>query len=134
MKRKNEEMQGELSNLRQLYDFLRLKPEQEALEILRRIRAIDPGTTPSQHIQELTASVRHGDILAQPSNPPLAEHQPASVTLPPIRMALDTLYQDPRSMSSANSLPFPTGILAGSSHGPINQKRRNTSKTAVSAR
>jgi hypothetical protein len=36
MKRKNEEMQGELSNLRQLYDFLRLRPEYEAIEVLKR--------------------------------------------------------------------------------------------------
>ncbi|KAJ4377619.1 hypothetical protein N0V83_000446 [Neocucurbitaria cava] len=53
MKRKNEEMQGELSNLRQLYDFLRLRPEQEAMEIMRRIRANPPNTSPSQRIQEL---------------------------------------------------------------------------------
>ncbi|KAJ4293412.1 hypothetical protein N0V90_008695 [Kalmusia sp. IMI 367209] len=64
MKRKNEEMQGELSNLRHLYDMLRFRPEPEALAILHKIRAESPDTSPSQRIQNLTDFVRN-----DPSNP-----------------------------------------------------------------
>jgi len=134
MKRKNEEMQGELSNLRQLYDFLRLRPEQEALEILRRIRSNPSETTPTQRIQELADFVRHGDLLIQPSFRLPAQHRSHSgnsMTLPPLRMALDSSSSDPNVYS--HSLPFPS-ILSMGSEGPSPQRRRHTSDADVSAR
>jgi hypothetical protein len=134
MKRKNEEMQGELSNLRQLYDFLRLRPEQEALEILRRIRSNPSETTPTQRIQELADFVRHGDLLIQPSFRLPAQHRSHSgnsMTLPPLRMALDSSSSDPNGYS--RSLPFPS-ILSMGSEGPSPQRRRHTSDADVSAR
>ena len=127
MKRKNEEMQGELSNLRQLYDFLRLRPEQEALEILRRIRTNPIGTSPTQRIQELADFVRHGDLPAHvPSispSPSLGE----SVTLPPIRMALGG--SDSNFFSSGYPLHY--GLPPD---GPSSQRRRHASDADVSAR
>ncbi|KAJ4330572.1 hypothetical protein N0V87_009878 [Didymella glomerata] len=72
MKRKNEEMQGELSNLRQLYDFLRLRPEHEAMEILKRIRSSSPDLPPSQRIQEL-ADFFHSSAVKD-RNKPFAEN------------------------------------------------------------
>ena len=135
MKRKNEEMQGELSNLRQLYDFLRLRPEQEALEILRRIRNHTPGVTSStQHIQELADFVRHGDLLIQPTINLPAQHcsNPGNaITLPPLRMALDSPNSDPYIYP--HSLPMP-GIFSVSPECPTPQRRRRTSDANVSAR
>ncbi|CAO2647272.1 Nn.00g081940.m01.CDS01 [Neocucurbitaria sp. VM-36] len=132
MKRKNEEMQGELSNLRQLYDFLRLRPEQEAMEIMRRIRANPPNTSPSQRIQELADFVRHGDLLIQhqsTATPSTFSNVPGqSVTLPPLRLALES----PSNLDSHN-LPFP-GILSMGSDGPTSQRRRCTPDVDVSAR
>jgi hypothetical protein len=129
MKRKNEEMQGELSNLRQLYDFLRVRPEQEAMEILRRIRANPADTPPSQRIQELADFVRHGDPLNQtPSYPPPSPYlhdNARSVTLPPIRLALDP--------SSDLHASFP-GILSMDMDGPMAQRRRHVSDVDVSSR
>lgn len=125
MKRKNEEMQGELSNLRQLYDFLRLRPEHEAFEILRRIRSNSPDVSPSQRIQELADFVRHGDLpLQRPlrTSPSSGFEREAShpVTLPPLRQALDS----PSAMESYN-LPFP-GIIPMGFDGPATQRRRHT--------
>jgi hypothetical protein len=134
MKRKNEEMQGELSNLRQLYDYLRLRPEQEALEILRRIRSNASPTTPTQRIQELADFVRHGDLLIQPSFRIPGQHRSNSgnsVTLPPLRMALDSSSSDPNAYS--HCLPFPS-ILSMGSEGPTPQRRRHISDADVSAR
>jgi hypothetical protein len=129
MKRKNEEMQGELSNLRQLYDFLRLRPEHEALEILRRIRTNPPDTSPSRRIQEVADFARQGDIV-QPSYSPLTS-RPADLghplTLPPLRIALDPRGSDPIH------LPFPS-ITSLSPEGPASQRRRYTSETDGSAR
>jgi hypothetical protein len=129
MKRKNEEMQGELSNLRQLYDFLRLRPEHEAMEILRRIRANPINTPPSQRIQELAEFVRHGDPLNQtPSYPPPSpyQHDPGrAVTLPPIRLALDS--------SADLDAPFP-GMLPMGMDGPMSQRRRHVSDVDGSTR
>lgn len=132
MKRKNEEMQGELSNLRQLYDFLRLRPEQEAMEILRRIRATSPDASPSQRIQQLADFVRHGDILIQnpPHSPPSPYQQDNDkpLTLPSIRLALDT-----PSNLDMQSLPFP-GILSFGLEGPASQRRRYGSDVDVPVR
>lgn len=131
MKRKNEEMQGELSNLRQLYDFLRLRPEEEAMEILRRIRANPPDVSPSQRIQELADFVRHGH-LPIPKNsqysPPMYHTDPGQITLPSLRIALDS----PSSLDS-HHLPFP-GILSMASDGPVSQRRRYNSDANISAR
>ncbi|KAF2851922.1 hypothetical protein T440DRAFT_516896 [Plenodomus tracheiphilus IPT5] len=132
MKRKNEEMQGELSNLRQLYDFLRLRPEHEAMEILRRIRDNPAETSPSQRIQELANFVRHGNLLdpqhTHSSPPPFPREHGQSVTLPSLRLALDA----PSNMDS-HRLPFP-GILSMGVDGPASQRRRFASDTDVSAR
>lgn len=132
MKRKNEEMQGELSNLRQLYDFLRLRPEQEAVDILMRIRAKSPETSPTQRIQELADFVRHGDLLMQQQQhtlPPSYLRDPTvSVTLPPLRLALE-----PTSQVDPLTLPFP-GIFSPESEGPSSQRRRYASDADVSAR
>jgi hypothetical protein len=125
MKRKNEEMQGELSNLRQLYDFLRLRPEHEAMDILKRIRSNSPDVSSSQRIQELADLVRHGDLLIQQplQTPPGRnfERDPLhSVTLPPLRQALDS----PESLESY-SLPYST-IFPMGFDGPANQRRKHT--------
>lgn len=132
MKRKNEEMQGELSNLRQLYDFLRLRPEQEAMEILRRIRNNPSDDSPSQHIQELANFVHHGNLVCQqqthslPSRYPHDHGQP--VTLPSLRLALDA-----PSNFDAHRLPFP-GISSMGVEGPTSQRRRYASDSDVTAR
>ncbi|KAF2626280.1 hypothetical protein BU25DRAFT_440684 [Macroventuria anomochaeta] len=125
MKRKNEEMQGELSNLRQLYDFLRLRPAHEAMEILKRIRANSPDVPPSQHIQELADFVRQGDLLIQQPlhTPPLSnpDRDPTHpVTLPSLRQALDS----PGALEPCNLLypsMYPMGL-----DGPATQRRRHT--------
>jgi hypothetical protein len=135
MKRKNEEMQGELINLRQLYDFLRLRPEQEAMEILRRIRANPPDTSPSQRIQELADYVRHGDsplpeqyLFHKPS--PFENDVGKPVTLPSIRLALDS----PNNLDS-HVLPFPGRLsLPMGMEGPMAQRPRYASDVDVSAR
>ncbi|KAH7079542.1 hypothetical protein FB567DRAFT_124351 [Paraphoma chrysanthemicola] len=132
MKRKNEEMQGELSNLRQLYDFLRLRPEQEAMEILRRIRETSPESSPSQHIQQLADFVRHGELPAPKSSqsPPSPYHREHSqpLTLPSIRFALDA----PSNMDMQN-LPYP-GILSFGMEGPAPQRRKYGSDADLSVR
>jgi hypothetical protein len=136
MKRKNEEMQGELFNLRQLYDFLRLRPEQEAMEVLRRIRANPPNTSPSQRIQELADYVRHGDSHLSEhcffQTPPPFEHDIGKkpVTLPSIRLALDS----PNNLDS-HVLPFPARLsLPMGMEGPTTQRPRYASDVDVSAR
>jgi hypothetical protein len=137
MKRKNEEMQGELLNLRQLYDFLRFRPEQEAQEILKRIRSDPSDVTPSQRIQELADLVRHGDLPIH--QPPHASPSPTKsdlVTLPPLRMALGAVIDpgnaDPSPLS--NNLPFPSSFLSTDMQGPTSQRRRHASDADVSAR
>jgi hypothetical protein len=133
MKRKNEEMQGELSNLRQLYDFLRLRPEHDAMEVLRRIRANPADTPASQRIQELADFVRHGDSPGrQTCFPPPSPYQHdlgKSVTLPPIRLALDS----PSSSLDSHSLAFPS-MMSIRIDGPASQRRRHASDVDVSAR
>ncbi|KAJ4373532.1 hypothetical protein N0V86_007673 [Didymella sp. IMI 355093] len=125
MKRKNEEMQGELSNLRQLYDFLRLRPEHEAMDILKRIRSNSPDVSSSQRIQELADFVRHGDpLIQQPLQTPPGsslERDPLhSVTLPPLRQALES----PERLESY-SLPY-SAIFPMGFDGPANQRRKYT--------
>ncbi|KAF1954077.1 hypothetical protein CC80DRAFT_536957 [Byssothecium circinans] len=133
MKRKNEEMQGELSNLRQLYEYLRQRPEQEAQEILRRIRADPSEKTHAQRIQELAEFTRHKKSPAQfPSTTgSSASRQPGvspnTLTLPPLRLALGSPSSDP------NNAHFP-GILSLGSEGPTTQRRRHVSDMDVSAR
>jgi hypothetical protein len=133
MKRKNQEMQGELSNLRQLYDFLRLRPEQEAMEILRRIRSTEADSSPSSRIRELADFVRHGDSPSRQSpypSPSSYQHDMGkTVTLPPIHIALDS----PSSSLDSHNLPFP-GIMAMHMDGPPSQRRRHVSDVDVSAR
>ena len=129
MKRKNEEMQGELSNLRQVYDFLRLRPEHEALEILRRIRTDPRDLSPSRRIQEVAEYARQGEPTEQSHDAHTNVHtefgQP--VTLPPLRVALD-----PRGSDSVH-LPLPSMLSLGP-EGPVSQRRRHTSEANISAR
>jgi hypothetical protein len=136
MKRKNEEMQGELSNLRQLYDFLRLKPEHEAFEILRQIRETPPDTSVSQRIKQLADSVRQGDIPTPASRQspcvPSVQSTEPNFTLPPLRMALDSLGQDTPGYSS--SPRFPRSILNDEPQDPMSQRRKYTSGADVSTR
>ncbi|KAF2744922.1 hypothetical protein M011DRAFT_407366 [Sporormia fimetaria CBS 119925] len=127
MKRKNEEMQGELSNLRQLYDFLRLRPEQEALDILRQIRDSSPTTTPSQHIKQIAESIRSGESTSQPVQSSSTPDTPNMPPLPPIRMALgslDTEYQMPLPRLRYHD------ILTSASHSEIAAKRRHLDEDA----
>lgn len=132
MKRKNEEMQGELSNLRQLYDFLRHQPEHEAIEILRHIRAKPLDTPSSLRIQELVDLVRHGGSSTQqaPYHPPSPyQHQPGTpVTLPSIRLALES-----QGVQDLSILPFP-GVRSMGVDGPSSQRPRYASDVDVSAR
>lgn len=131
MKRKNEEMQGELSNLRQLYEFLRHQPEQEAMEVLRRIRA-STNTPPSQRIAELADFARHGGTTMQqsPQLPPSPyQHNPGTpVTLPSIRLALGSQHDEDTSV-----LPFP-GMFSMGFDGPATQRPRYATDIDVSAR
>lgn len=133
MKRKNEEMQGELVNLRQLYDFLRLRPEHEAQEILRRIRSNPAGASPSERIQELADFVRRGDLFVQASSVPTSRHEPESNTLPPLRVALES-----PNLGGSNTFPggllFPGNFLNTDMEGPSSQRRRHASDEDVSAR
>ena len=130
MKRKNEEMQGELSNLRQLYDLLRLQPEQRAMEILRRIRAHPSDTPSSQHIQDLADFARHAATpmqqISQSPPSPYQSHPGKPVTLPSIRLALES-HNDQHS----SILP---GVLSLVSEGPCRQRPRYASDVDVSAR
>jgi hypothetical protein len=127
MKRKNEEMQGELSALRQLYDFLRVRPEHDAQDVLRRIRSTPAGASASERIQELADFVRHADFNPQ-SSPPLAVHRDAEkFTLPPLRIALD-------SHALGDSSTFPGNMLSTDFGAPSSQRRRHTSDADVSAR
>jgi len=129
MKRKNEEMQSELSDLRQLYDFLRLRPEHEALEILRRIRTHPRDMSPSRRIQEVTDFARQGDVGEPPYSPLTSQHADFGhpLTLPPLRIALD-----PRSSDSIH-LPSPSMLSLGP-QGPATQRRRHNSEANASAR
>jgi hypothetical protein len=125
MKRKNEEMQGELSSLRQLYDLLRLRPEHEAQAILQKIREGSQEASPAQQIQ-LINFVHQGQFASGPSyaQQPDAAH---SLTLPPIRFALDSPSSDP------NNLPF-TSIFPIGYDEPATQRRRHTSDVDVATR
>lgn len=118
-------MQGELSNLRQLYNLLRLRPEHEALAILRKIRTDSADSSPAPDIHSLIQMVKEGPLagpsLLQPSD------SPNSLTLPPIRLALDSPSSDP------NSLPFTSMFPIGYDE-PSSQRRRQASDTDVSAR
>ncbi|KAL5113393.1 hypothetical protein ACEQ8H_008737 [Pleosporales sp. CAS-2024a] len=144
MKRKNEEMQGELSNLRQLYDFLRLRPEHEAMDVLHRIRSNAPDTSPSRRIQELADYVRHTDHFSpRPAHLPPSTFPPdaakSSITLPPIRLALDAPISSSSSSSSSSSigrhpLHFPTIMDMRFDGGPPSQRPRYASDVDVSAR
>jgi hypothetical protein len=132
MKRKNEEMQGELSNLRQLYDFIRLRPEHEAQEILRRIRANPTASASIQGIQELNESVKHEELLTQlPSLfdlPPKLHSENAQhpLTLPPLRIALDH--------ANSNGIHFDFWNNSLGPEGPTSQRRRHMTDMDVSDR
>ena len=87
-------MQRELSNLWYLYNVLRTGSEQEAHEILTRIRASPQDTHTSHHIRELADLIRDGDqIITKQSHVPISTYPNESshlMTLPPIRLALDS--------------------------------------------
>ncbi|KAF1969721.1 hypothetical protein BU23DRAFT_651917 [Bimuria novae-zelandiae CBS 107.79] len=126
MKRKNEEMQDELSSLRQLYDSLRMRPEHEALAILHKIRAESPGSSPAHHIRNVTESLRRGQSAYNTSSMQLPESA-NSFTLPSIRVALDSLSPEPAR------LPF-TSMFSPGYDEPSSQRRRHTSDADVSTR
>lgn len=72
VRRKNEEMETELSDLRQVYTFLRLCPEQDALGVLTRIRAQSSSMTQRRRSQEMADSIRRrhlprGPVLSHPA-------------------------------------------------------------------
>ena len=121
MKRKNEEMQGELSRLRQLYETLRLCPEDEALVILHKIRSES----------QLAEVIRRESTASQSLPDPSMQHSgPAhSLTLPPIRVALDSPNTDPRNIPLTRMSMFPIGYAE-----PSSQRRRHASDVDVSAR
>lgn len=126
MKRKNDEMQNELLDYRQLFDYLKLCPDHEANEMLRRIRTTSSDAPQPQRIKTLLDSVRHSQ--ASGLHPPSLEEQTQYVTLPPIRLALDS----PTNLSpysSPYSAPLPMDV-----DGPVTQRRRYTNDTDVSAR
>ncbi|KAF2269450.1 hypothetical protein CC78DRAFT_575010 [Lojkania enalia] len=131
IKRKNEEMQAELSNLRHLYEFLRVRPEQEALEIFKRIRANSPTTTSAQRIQELVDCVRQGNLPVQPMvlQP---THQWDNLSLPPLRLALESSSSE--SSSFLRGVSFSSGVSPADSDAPSSQRRRHHSDADVSAR
>ncbi|KAL1593825.1 hypothetical protein SLS60_010558 [Paraconiothyrium brasiliense] len=126
MKRKNEEMQVELSNLRQLYDLLRIRPEQEALAILRKIRSESLDLTPAQQTRSLVDFIQQEQSTGGPS---VIQFSDAAhpLTLPPIRLALDSSSSDP------NSLPL-TSLFPIGYDEPTKQRRRYASDTDVSVR
>lgn len=122
MKRKNDEMQGELSKLRKLYEMLRLSPEDEALAMLRKIRS-EP---------QLNEFIRREQSASQPLPSPIPVQQSGSthpVTLPPIRVALDSANSDPRNFPFTHISMFPMGY-----DEPSSQRRRHASDVDVSAR
>ncbi|KAJ4346866.1 uncharacterized protein N0V89_010799 [Didymosphaeria variabile] len=127
MKRKNEEMQVELSNLRQLYDLLRLRPEQEALAILRKIRTDSLDASQAQQTHSLVDFIQQGQSTSGPSVVTQTSDPAHPLTLPSIRLALDSPSSDP------NSLPF-TSIFPIGYDEPTSQRRRHASDTDVSAR
>jgi hypothetical protein len=112
MKRKNEEMQSEVSNLRQLYEFLQSSPEEEAMEMLRRIRANPPNIPLPQRTEELADFLRPDEVSNQKASDRLqAVHQHdygKSVPLPPLRLVLSSL-----SMRDTDSLPLPEICAVG---------------------
>jgi hypothetical protein len=121
MKRKNEEMQSEVSTLRQLYKFLQSSPEEDAIEMLRRIRANPPDTPLPQRIEELADFVRPDEVSnQQASYPAKAVHQHdygKSMTLPPLRLVLSSLsMQDTQRLPLADTCAVGVGVL-------VNQQR-----------
>lgn len=119
MKRKNEEMAGELLNMRDVYEFLRCRPEHEGLEVLRRIRATASDTPTPQRIAELAEFVRHGASSSQSGGVPYLDPHEEPVILPPINIALKSLDID-----LSNELP---SLRAG-------QRRRYSPDTMASSR
>lgn len=128
MKRKNAEMQDELSNLRQVYDLLRFRPEHEALAILRQIRSEPSGPSSSQDFHNLVKSVRQGQ-LSSDSSPMQQSESTHSLTLPPLRFTLGAVSSDQKESLSKSKIIFPVGF-----DEPSSQRRRYASDADVSVR
>lgn len=121
MKRKSEEMESELSSLRQIYDYLRLSPVEEAMEVFRRIRASPADGSSLQSIRELAGLIsRDGNSIPPTSATSEPIHDFAyenSLTLPPLRIVLGST-----SIRSAHSYLLPE--MSGTDvRMPVNQQR-----------
>ncbi|KAF2652047.1 hypothetical protein K491DRAFT_719302 [Lophiostoma macrostomum CBS 122681] len=132
MKRKNEEMQGELLNLRQLYDFLRLRPEHEAQDVLKQIRSNPVDATPTERIQELADYVRLAHQKPQLSLASAPQQTSGLITLPPLRIALESHGPEDNG-TFPGTHHFPGSILSTDYGGPSSQRRRHASDADVSA-
>ena len=127
MKRKNAEMQDELSNLRQLYELLRLRPESEALAILRQIRSESLGPSSSQDYNKLAISARQDQLSSDSlSSDSLSSHHfesTHSLTLPPLRLVLGTGEKNVPSMTRS--------IFSAGFDEPSSQRRKHAPDTDV---
>ncbi|ORX93515.1 hypothetical protein BCR34DRAFT_594663 [Clohesyomyces aquaticus] len=127
MKRKNEEMQGELADLREIYDFLQTRSEHEAQDLLARIRSrtpASPGTRLVQRLSDLAIAIRHGDL-----DPP---HSLKSSPHSPSADSLDTTIFADDSIARGHS-SFPNNILSPILGEPTAQRRRHDVDADVSA-
>ncbi|KAK4988951.1 hypothetical protein LTR66_003792 [Elasticomyces elasticus] len=68
IKRKNTNLETELASLRDIYFYLRVRPEAEALEVLRCIRS-------AKDIETVVHFIRDGDLHAQPRQVSAEDHQ-----------------------------------------------------------
>ncbi|PSN59056.1 hypothetical protein BS50DRAFT_661043 [Corynespora cassiicola Philippines] len=96
MIRRNEEMQVELLNLRQLWTFLQSCTEQQMPQILRRIRAQSSSITRYQRSQDIAGFIRRQDFLGENRVENQVEDQTRTypqvgrtVTLPSLQLALE---------------------------------------------
>ncbi|PSN58959.1 hypothetical protein BS50DRAFT_580337 [Corynespora cassiicola Philippines] len=87
LKRRNEEIRRELLNLRQTYDFLRLQPERNALELLEQIR-LDTSSAGAESIQKLAVCARDRSWLSKVPNISVSKHEPKATVLPPFQVLL----------------------------------------------
>ncbi len=94
MKRKNDEMQCALSDLRVIADFMWMSSEKESMEILRQLRAGVKDISPTHHYQQVAEWIRHGYLDIRETSYPTSSTSPKesepSVNLPPLRLALNS--------------------------------------------
>ncbi|KZF20194.1 hypothetical protein L228DRAFT_24053 [Xylona heveae TC161] len=81
IKRKNEMLQRELGEMKEIYSYLQTKPEPQVLALLHRIRSTPDFASVLQMVRELEQ---------QPPQPSRSASYPQTpITLPPIRSLLD---------------------------------------------